>query len=326
MSNALSLNKAQIQKISLRHPYLFVLLLLIIVLGINFYVQPNLFEPRILSGNLRIFLPLMIVTAGQAIVIMGGGIDLSVGAIVSMVNAILVTLITRESTGAEIVFAIAVGVGSGMAAGAFNGLCVAYLRLQPIVTTYATSFVFAGIALWVLPRPGGALPSELTRLYRQNPLEIPLAIWVAALLILFWVGLRATRYGRYLFAVGGQPAAAYATGVPVNLVRASTYVIAGLTSALGALGLTLSTGSGDPRIGLEMTLSSIVAVVLGGTRLSGGQGGIAGSVMGVIILGSIRNIISFANVPTWWQTLVDALIIIGALAGPGLVRLLWRRK
>jgi ribose transport system permease protein len=95
-------------------------------------------------------------------------------------------------------------------------------------------------------------------------------------------------------------------------------------SVLAGLALTLSIGTGDPRIGDLMTLPSVVAVVLGGTRLSGGQGGIAGTLMGVIILGIIRNIISFANVPTWWQTLVDALIIIAALAGPGVVGLLRR--
>jgi ribose transport system permease protein len=320
------MNSTTFQKITLRHPYLFALGLLVMAMGVNFYLQPNLFEQRVLSGNLRIFLPLMILTAGQAIVIMGGGLDLSVGTMVSMVNAILVTWITRESTGAEIVTAIAVGAGAGMLAGLFNGLCVSYLRLQPIVTTYATSFIYAGVALWILPRPGGLMPSELTKFYRSNPLEIPLMIWVAALLILLWVGLRGTRYGRYLFAVGGQAEAAYATGVPVSLLRLSTYIIAGLMAAFAALALTLSTGTGDPRIGDAMTLPSIVAVVLGGTRLSGGQGGIAGSLIGVVILGTIRNIISFADVPTWWQTFVDASIIIVALAGPGLIRLIRRRQ
>jgi ribose transport system permease protein len=169
------------------------------------------------------------------------------------------------------------------------------------------------------------LPPELTKLYRANPLGIPLAIWVAAVIILLWTALHTTRYGRYLFAVGGHAQSAYATGVPVSLTKFSTYVIAGFMAALAALAITLSTGTGDPRIGDAMTLPSIVAVVLGGTRLRGGQGGIAGSLMGVVILGSIRNIISFADVPTWWQTFVDASIIIIALAGPGLIRLIRRQ-
>jgi ribose transport system permease protein len=149
-----------------------------------------------------------------------------------------------------------------------------------------------------------------------------MALWIALLIGLIWVGVRRTRYARFLFAVGGEAESAYATGVPVSLMRLSTYVVAGLMSSLSALALTLNTGTGDPRIGDAMTLTSIVAVVLGGTRLSGGQGGVIGTLMGVVVLGTIRNIISFANVPTWWQTLVDALIIVGALAGPGLIRLI----
>lgn len=322
------MNKSRLQKLTLRHPYLFALLLLVIALGVNWYLQPNFFQRRVLSGNLRTFLPLMLLAAGQAVVIIGGGIDLSVGTMVSLVNAILVTFITQEATPSDIIIGILLGLAAGMAAGALNGLCVAYLRLQPIVTTYATSFVFAGIALWILPRPGGLIPSSLTSFYRSTPLGLPLALWVAAVIILAWGGLRATRYGRYLFAVGGKPESAYATGVSVSLVRLSSYVIAGLMSGFSALALTLNTGTGDPRIGEAMTLSSIVAVVLGGTRLSGGQGGVAGTLIGVVILGTIRNIISFANVPTWWQTLVDALIIVAALAGPGVVRLIrrWRQR
>jgi ribose transport system permease protein len=316
------MNDIRWKRLSLKHPYLFALLLLFTALGVNLYFQPNLFSQRVLSGNMRIFLPLMFVSAGQAIVVIGGGIDLSVGAMVSMVNTILVTLITRESGPSDIVTGILAALGAGMVAGLANGLSVAYLRLQPIVTTYATSFIFSGIALWILPRPGGLLPSGMTELYRATPLGLPLALWIALLIGLVWVGVRRTRYARFLFAVGGEPESAYATGVPVSLMRLSTYVIAGLMASLSALALTLNTGTGDPRIGDAMTLTSIVAVVLGGTRLSGGQGGIIGTLMGVVVLGTIRNIISFANVPTWWQTLVDALIIVGALAGPGLVRLI----
>lgn len=316
------MKKIPFEKISLRHPYLFALLLLLVGLGVNYYFHPNLFDTRVLSGNMRIFFPLMLISAGQAVVIIGGGIDLSVGAMVSMVNAILVTLITRDAAAGDILSGALVAIAAGMAAGTLNGLCVALLRLQPIVTTYATSFIFAGVALWVLPRPGGLLPAELTGAYRANPLSIPLTLWLAVALGVAWVALRRTRFSRFLYAVGGDPEAAYATGVRVSLIRLSTYIIAGLMAALAAMALTLNTGTGDPRIGDGMTLPSIVAVVLGGTRLSGGQGGVIGTLIGVVILGIIRNIISFANVPTWWQTLVDASIIVAALAGPGLVRLI----
>lgn len=316
------MKRVNLKHVNLRHPYLFALVLLIIAVGVNYYLQSNLFESRVLNSNLRTFLPLIILAAGQTIVIIVGGIDLSVGAMVSLAAAVLVTNMTPEASPTQIVLVILLACGVGMTAGALNGVAVAFLRLQPIVTTYATSFIFAGVALWILPRPGGVMPTEFARAFRRaTPLGLPLGLYVAALLILLWIFLRGTRFGSYLFAVGGEPASAYATGVRVNLIRFSTYVIAGLMAAFSALALTLLTSSGDPRMGDAMTLDSIVAVVLGGTRLSGGQGGVAGTIMGVIILGLIRNIISFANVPTWWQTLVDALIIIIALAAPGLIRL-----
>lgn len=311
----------QLKYVALRYPYLFTLAILAIVFIINFILQPNLIETRVLNGNLRTFLPLMIVVVGQTLVIIGGGIDLSIGAILSLVTAVLVTNLAPDATTPQILSIVALGCGVGMAAGALNGFGVAVLRLPPIVTTYATTFIFSGLALLVLPRPGGSMPEALARLYRTaTPLNLPLGIWIAALLILLWVIVRRTRYGNFLFAVGGKAEAAYATAVPVTLIRFSTYVGAGLFAALGALALTLGTSSGDPRIGDSMTLDSIVAVVLGGTRLSGGQGGVAGSIFGVIALGLIRNIISFANVPSWNQTLVDALIILTALAAPGILQ------
>ncbi len=304
-----------------RHPYLFALALLVIAVAINYSLQSNLFELRVLNGNLRVFLPLAIVAAGQAIVVIGGGIDLSVGAIVSVVNTVLVTQLNAESPPEQVILVFLLACGVGGLAGAFNGFFVAYLRLQPIVTTYATSFVFSGLALLILPRPGGAIPADLPRLYRSTPGDIPFVLYIMVLLMLVWLVMRSTRFAQFLYATGSKAEAAYATGVPVNFVRFMTYVLSGLFSALGAIALTMSISTGNSSIGSSMTLDSIVAVVLGGTRLSGGQGGVIGPVLGVVILGVIRNIISFANVPTWSQTLVDALIIIIALAGPGIIRL-----
>lgn len=321
------MNQAKLQYISLRHPYLFSLLLLIIAIIVNLSLQPNFFQPRVLDGNFRVFLPLMLLAAGQAVVIIGGGIDISVGAIVSVINALLVTRLSPDSPPAQIMQVILLSLGIGMLAGSVNGLFTAFLRLQPIVTTYATSFLFGGVALFILPQPGGSMPTAMTRFYRSTtPLGLPLAVYVIVAVLLLWYLVRSTRFGKYLFAVGGKPDAAYATAVPVSLVKFSTYVISGLMAALAALALTLNTGSGDPRIGNAMTLSSITAVVIGGTALSGGVGGVAGSMTGVAILGLIRNIISFANVPTWWRTLVDASIIVLALAAPGLIGLLRRKR
>ena len=306
--------------------YLVPLLLLLVAIGLNYYLQPNFFQPRVLNGNLRVMLPLMVLAAGQAIVIIAGGIDLSVGAMVSLVNVTLVTLITRESGAPDMLMGAGVALLLGAAAGALNGVCVAFLRLQPIVTTYATSFLFSGVALIILPRPGGSLPRALTTFYRSAPLGIPATAYGIVVLLLIWVLLRRTRFMQNLYAIGGNAAAARASGVRVALNSFGSYVAMGVFAALAAMMLTLSTGSGNSRLGDAMTLPSIVAVVLGGTRLAGGRGGVVGAVIGVAILTIIRNLITFANVPTWYQTLFDAVIILLALAGPGIVRLIRERN
>jgi ribose transport system permease protein len=155
---------------------------------------------------------------------------------------------------------------------------------------------------------------------------LPLAFYAIALVLLGWFGMRQTRYGRYLYAVGGKADAAYETGVPVTLVRFSTYVLSGLMAALAGISITLLTGSGNAGIGDALTLPSITAVVIGGTALSGGRGGIAGAIVGAILLNVVTNLISFAQIETWWQTLANASVIVIALAMPGILALIRRRS
>lgn len=305
----------------------FALFLLAAVFVVNRILQPNMLDPDTLNGTMRVFLPLILVAVGQTIVILAGGIDISAGAIVSIVNAILATQIGLRGDPGTAALMMVLVLFIGMGAGAVNGFFVAILRLQPIITTYATSFLFGGLALLILPSPGGGIPSAFTSFYRETrPLGLPLAFFVIALIMLAWYGIRQTRYGRYLFAVGGNADAAYQTGVPVNMVRFSTYVISGLMSAFAGIAITLLTGSGNAQIGDSLTLAAITAVVIGGTALSGGTGTIGGAIIGAIILGLLPNIISFSNINTWWQTFLNAAIIVVALALPGILNLIRRRR
>ncbi len=315
------------QNITYRNPYLFALFLLILAILVNFILQPNLFERSTLNNNMRVFLPLIFLSAGEAVVILAGGIDISIGAIVSVINALLATQIGLKGDPGQVVLWMLVALIVGMIAGAINGFFVAYLRLQPIITTYATSFLYAGLALFILPNPGGGVPSDFTTFYRETtPLGLPLAFYLIFFILLAWYVTRQTRYGRYLFAVGGKVDAAYETGVPVSAVQFSTYVVSGLMAAFGGIAITLLTGSGHAQVGDALTRAAITAVVIGGTILSGGKGGIAGAIIGAIILGLIRNIISFANVESWWQTFVNAAIIVLALAMPGILSLIRRKR
>ena len=310
-----------------RQPALFALILLILSIVINFILQPNMFARETLNSNMRVFLPIILMAIGQAVVILGGGIDISVGGIVSIVNTVLATRVGLNGSLEEMWKYIFVALLIGLLAGAINGFFIAYLRLQPIITTYATSFLYAGLALFILPNPGGGIPASIAALYRDStPLNLPLAFYVIAVFLLLWLYISSMRYGRFLFAVGGKPEAAYETAVPVTLVQFSTYVISGLMAAFSGIAITMLSGSGNGEIGGPMTLNSITAVVIGGNAMSGGVGGVAGPVMGAITLGIIQNIISFANINTWWETFIKATIIVIALAAPGAISLFRRRR
>jgi len=310
-----------------RYPAFFPLILLLLALTINFFLQPNMFVLETLNSNMRVFLPLILLAVGQAIVLLGGGIDISVGGTVSIVNTILATRVGLDGSPEKMWQFVLISLLAGLLAGAINGFFIAYLRLQPIITTYATSFLYAGFALFILPNPGGGIPADIANVYRTwTPMGLPLAFYILAILLLIWIYVSSTRYGKYLFAVGGKANAAYETAVPVTLMQFSTYVISGFMAALAGIAITMLSGSGNAEIGGPMTLNSITAVVIGGNAFSGSIGGVAGPVMGAITLGVIQNIISFAQIDTWWETLVKATIIVVALATPGVINLIRRRR
>jgi ribose transport system permease protein len=270
---------------------------------------------------------MILLAAGQAVVILGGGIDISVGGIVSIVNTILATQVGLNGSPEKMWAYVLVSLAAGILAGAINGFFIAFLRLQPIITTYATSFLYVGFALFILPNPGGGIPADIANVYRNTtPLGLPLAFYVIAVVLVIWMYIRSTRFGNYLYAVGGNAEAAYETAVPVTWVLFSTYVVSGFMAALAGIAITMLSGSGNAEIGVPMTLTSITAVVIGGTALSGGVGGVAGPVVGAITLGIIQNIISFSRIDTWWETFVKATIIVVALAAPGMINLLRRKK
>jgi ribose transport system permease protein len=310
-----------------RYPALFPLILFVVALAVNFIMQPKMFGRDTLNSNMRVFLPSILLAAGQAIVILGGGIDISVGSIVAVVNTILATRVGLEGNAQAMWLYVGASLVIGVLAGALNGFFIAHMRLQPIITTYATSFLYGGLALFILPNPGGGIPADIAKLYRNTtPLGLPLAFFVVLIILFVWQYVRSTRYGNYLFAVGGKAQAAYETAVPVTWVQFSTYVISGLMAAFSGIAMTMLSGSGNAEIGSAMTLNSITAVVIGGTAMSGGVGGVTGPVLGAMTLGFIQNIISFAKINTWWETLVKALIIVIALATPGIINLFRRRE
>jgi ribose transport system permease protein len=324
----------QIRSFFKKKTFVFSIILFIIMILINFAMQyanlgPDKFEKRfmfLLDNNIRGFIPLIFLAIAQAIVLINGSIDLSIGNLMGVVAAFLVTQYSKDDSVARFLLVFGMAIGIGVLAGALNGIFVSLVRIPPFITTYATSFVFSGIAMWILPRPGGNMPEVATNFYRSTlPLGLPMGIWIILVIMLLWLVLRNTRFGAHMYAIGGNEKAAFTSGVSVIRHRMSVHMIAGLLAAFAALALVLITGSSDPRIGATMTLDSVVAVVLGGTPMTGGIGGVVGPIFGVMTLGFVRNIVGFANVNTWVQPLVDALIILIALASPSLIRLVFKQ-
>jgi ribose transport system permease protein len=294
----------------------------VLLCGINTVLQPTFLRKSVAVSNLSSFLPMVLAAVGQTYVILAADIDLSLGTIVSLVNVIAATIIDgMGGTGFSIALGLTAGLAAGLAAGLLNGVCVALLRFQPIVTTFATSVVFAGLALWVLPQAGGQVPPAFYQAYAGSVLGIPTVVWILLATIAFGVVVGRLRFSSALRATGGNIQAAYQTGIAVARVRILAYVIAGFFGALAGLVLVGETASGDPLVGLSLTMSSISAVVLGGTALSGCVGSFGGSILGALVLGLINNVIFFAQLPFEWQGLVQGLIILAALAGGVLMSL-----
>ncbi len=319
------------KNLNVKHSLGLSLILLVSTTIISFALQPNVFQEgiiqRLMTSNFRTWLPVILVTIGQAIVILGGGLDLSNGAIVSVGNVILALTVTSTDEPGKNILMILVVLGFGIVAGLLNGFFTSYLGLQPVIITFASSFVYSGLALLLLPSPGGAIPRDYTNAYRNTSLiGIPISLIVIIVFVLIWEFFRRRKYGRFLFAVGGNSKAAYTTGVPVTWVKISTYVISGLMASLAAISYTLLTGSGLSSSGDDMTLASVTGSVLGGISMSGGAGSVIGAVFGGIVLGNIRNIISSLKLDSWWRTLVNALVIVLVLAGPGTINLIRRKK
>lgn len=300
--------------------WLITLAALVALIVINAIFQKNLFTPNVLKSNLTVFLPLVLIAIGQTYVILAGDIDLSVGAIVALVNVVTVSVIAALGTDlSSVLIGLCAGVATGILCGVFNGLLVALLRFQPIVTTFATSIIFGGLALRIMPTSGVPVPAPYWRGYSGGLFGVPtvLLIFIAALAVIGFIAARP--FIKHLTAVGGQRAAAFQTGLKVARIRIQAYALSGLFAAFGALCLTGETASGDPLMGKTLALASISAVVLGGTALAGGSGSALGSVLGALVVGMIGNVIFFAGLPFEYQTLVQGLITLAALAGGVLV-------
>jgi ribose transport system permease protein len=264
--------------------------------------------------------PLALAAIGQTIIIIAGGFDLSAGAAISLVNALVAT--TPQETVTGQIGAVVLGLAAGAAVGAFNGFFVAFMRVQSIVVTLSTMFLVRGVTLIVLPDPGGSVAETLTKLLTGAAIPgiLPAAAIVVAGGLLVWGLVKRTRFGTAIYAVGSDPEAAHAVGISTEWTRFFAFVLGGLFYGAAGVFIGAQTGSADPLVGDPLLLQTFTAVVLGGTLLGGGRGGALGSVIGAYTLMLMINILLSLDVSAYYSTIAEGVVLILAVLGASLGR------
>lgn len=284
--------------------------LLLVLLGITKLIQPT-FGATGLESLARAALPFAFATAAMAVVVIVGGIDLSVA---SMMAVCAVTAaVLMESIGAVPAVAITLALGLGM--GMINGALIVFTRVPDIVVTLAMLFVWEGTALLILNAPGGTVHDWLKSSIAGSFLidGLPKALLVMAIAIaIVWVPLKRSKLGLSIFATGSDELAAFRSGVNVGRTKIAAYGVCGLFCAMGGLSLIMLTGIGEPVPGPYL-LASVAAVVLGGVVLGGGVGGLLGPIIAVFILRIIRTILTLAAVDPNVTTIVEGTIMVAVV-------------
>jgi ribose transport system permease protein len=263
------------------------------------------FDLRTLCVNV---LPLSLIALAQFFVVLTRGIDLSLGPIASVASCCAALLLTDNMAAG-----VLVPLGVGAAAGLLNGVLVVWFALPSIIVTLATMSLWQGVALLVLPQPGGDIPDALPALLSSS-FGIPTALWLIVAVFVAGTWLLSTRFGLHLRAIGDDPTAARMSGVRVRRVSMAAYAIAGAIAALSGIVLAIATSSGSPIIGDDYILVSIATVVLGGVPLVGGRGSALGVIMGALTLTIIGSLLYFAQISSFYQSVINGVILLAVVA------------
>ena len=290
---------------------LFGLVLLSIGLSI---ASPTFLTPSNLFSVLRQVSYSGLIAFGMTFIILIGGIDLSVGAILALVGIVTASLI---QAGMDPILASCIGLLLGAACGAINGLLVSFGRIAPFIATLATMILFRGIAQeYSQSKPISinvdGFFNEIGSGYLFDTIPVPVVLMLLVYFML-WFVLKKTRFGRHVYALGGSEDVARISGLKVRSLKLWVYTLSGLMSGLAALVVTSRLSSASPNAGAMYELDAIAAVVLGGTSLSGGRGWIFGTLVGVVLLGILSNGLNLLNVSSNYQLIIKGVVILFAV-------------
>jgi ribose transport system permease protein len=287
----------------------FAVVLLVALLATDLVLNPARFQPAALGTTIGLAAPLLLAAMAStpAIISGRGGIDISVGPLMGVTNVVVVYLLVTRAQLTSPWVLVPAAVLLGAASGALNGVLVTVVRLQPIVATLGTYLIYAGLAPWLLPTPGGSVPTWLSQL-AGNFSIVPVLV-VGAL----WWALTRTSYYEHLMATGNDDRAGYAAGVPVTSVRLTAYVLSGAIAGVAGLSLSGLLGSADPTVGPTFTLTAVAAVALGGISLAGGIGGMTGAVIGAIDIFLLQTLFTYFNVSSFVLQIAYGAVLVLAI-------------
>lgn len=282
---------------------------LIMVLVINIVMNPKILSERGINNLFLQIMPAVLCVMGQACAMLIGEMDLSVGSVVSLTTVILALTMKTMGPLLSILLVLAVTLVIGL----INGALVGYLKLPGIVVTLTMQMMAGGIALMMLPVPGGYIDRGFGSFFTDNLWLIPNSALVLACVLLIWLFIRKHKLGTYLYATGGNYYSAYSSGIPVKEVKLSAFLLCALLSMLAGMLIAAKSLSGDADIGARYSTVSIAGAVLGGVSFLGGVAYMGRAVAGGIVITVLVNILFFMNISSYVQYIVQGVILIIAV-------------
>jgi ribose transport system permease protein len=319
------------QRVLIRNGWVLGVWLLLIALLLWYATLIPVFGQFQITSISKNSLPLVYLAIGQAIIVIAGGIDLSLGALLLLSNVIAARFMEDQPLGVVLLVALALIVGLGLL-NALTGYVISISGVPDIVVTLAASFIWSGLALWILPSPGGGTAPEIRWLFTGatsgvgGTFIMPILMMVLpAIAIAIWS--RRTRIGLSMYAIGSNGVAAHLAGLNTRQAKIASYAIGGAMAALAGLATVAITGTGDPRfsVGANATLNSVAAVVLGGVALTGGSGSVLGVVAAGVILIMLNPILTAMGIDPNSAQVIQGVLIAGVMMIGGLATLLRER-
>lgn len=300
------------KKLVQRSSTISIFLILVVMCAIMAAVSPAFIKITNILSTARSFSAIAVAGIGVSMIIITGGIDLSIGSVYGLAGVISAMLVV---SGVPLIPGILGGMLLGSVVGALNGLMVVYLKLPPFIATMGTMQIARGICYIITQGyPVNNLPMEYTVLGQGYLLGIPVPIWVMVLIaILFAIFLNTTTTGRRIFALGGNEEATRISGINTKRLKVLVYTLGAALAGLAGIITASKLGVGQPTAGIGFEMDAIAAVVIGGASLSGGEGTVTGTIIGAAIIGVLRNALVLLSVDSYWQTLIIGCVIILAV-------------